>query len=180
MVARFGIKARLIPALLLVALAIGAAVFAACATPEPVTESEETQIKSALDDRSFRQFDPGKDESPRRSVIIDFFNGLEIWAQYSEGNNAVDEWSITADDYRIETSGDLSNIIIYFENPRSERILTEQCINCIPSNGFSISIRNALDKDGIEFRLNDPDGILPSPFPVFTSWTRFSEDEYFE
>ena len=180
MVARFGIKARLIPALLLVALAIGAVMFAACATPEPVTESEEAQIKAALDDRSFRQFDPGKDESPRRSVIIDFFNGLEIWAQYAEGNTAVDEWSITADDYRIEKSGDLSNITIYFENPRSERILTEQCINCIPSNGFSISIRNVLDEDEIEFRLNDPDGVLPSPFPVFGGWTRFNEDEYFE
>ena len=31
---------------------------------------------------------------------------------------AVDEWSIAADDYRIEKSGDLSNITIYLENPR--------------------------------------------------------------
>ena len=107
-------------------------------------------------------------------------DGVEVWAQYAEGNTAIDEWSITADDYRIENSGDLSNITIYFENPRSERILTEQCINCIPSNGFSISIRNVLDEDEIEFRLNDPDDVLPSPFPVFGGWTRFNEDEYFE
>ena len=68
----------------------------------------------------------------------------------------------------------------HFLAPNSERTLTEPCADCIPSDSFSISIRNALDKAEIEFRLNDPDGILPSPFPVFTSWTRFTEDEYFE
>ena len=180
MVARFATKAPLAVVLLLSLAALWALATAACATPEPVTDSEETQIKSVLADRSFRQFDPGRDDSPRRSVVIDFFRGMEVWAQYAEGNTAVDEWSIAADDYRIEKSGDLSNITIYLENPASERSLTEPCRDCIPSDSFSVSIRNALDKDEIEFRLNDPDGILPSPFPVFTSWTRFSEDEYFE
>ena len=103
-----------------------------------------------------------------------------MWAQYAEGDYAVDEWRIYASDYRIEKSGDLSDITIYLENPRSERILTEPCEDCIPMEGFSISIRDALDEDDIRFRLNDSDGVLPSPFPVFTSWTRFDEDEYFE
>ncbi len=166
--------------LLLAVLAIGSGLFAACAEPEPVTDAETGEIKSALDDRSFRQFDPGRDDDPRRAVIIDFFSGVEVWAQYAEGDHAIDEWRIYASDYRIEKSGDLSNVTIYLENPRSERILTEPCQDCIPMEGFSISIRNALDEDDIRFRLNDPDDVLPSPFPVFTSWTRFSEDEYFE
>ena len=166
--------------LLLTVLAIGVGLFAACAEPEPATDAEADEIKAALDDRSFRQFDPDRDGDPRRAVIIDFFSGVEVWAQYAEGDYAVDEWRIYASDYRIEKSGDLSNITIHLENPRSERILTEPCEDCIPMDGFSISVRNALDEDGIRFRLNDPNDVLPSPFPVFTSWTRFSEDEYFE
>ena len=178
--AKLAAKTYLTPILLLAVLAVGVGLFAACAEPEPVTDAEAVEIKSALDGRSFRQFDPGVDDSPRRGVIIDFFDGVEVWAQYAEGDFAVDEWRIYASDYRIEKSGDLSDITIYLENPRSERILTEPCEDCIPMEGFSISIRDALDEDGIRFRLNDPDGVLPSPFPVFTSWTRFDEDEYFE
>ena len=166
--------------LLLTVLTVAVGLLAACAQPEPVTDAETAEIKSALDDRSFRQFDPGVDDDPRRGVIIDFFSGVEVWAQYAEGDYAIDEWRIFASDYRIEKSGDLSNITIYLENPGSERILTEPCQDCIPMDGFSISIRNALDEDDIRFRLNDPNDVLPSPFPVFTSWTRFSEDEYFE
>ena len=162
----------------LVLVAVGLAT--GCAEAEPVTDAEASEIKSALDGRSFRQFDPGRDDSPRRAVVIDFFDGVEVWAQYAEGDYAIDEWRIFASDYHIEKSGDLSDITIYVENPRSERILTESCHDCIPMDGFSISIRDALHEDDIRFRLNDPDDVLPSPFPVFTSWTRFSEDEYFE
>ena len=173
-------KTPLTVVLLLTVLAIGVGLFAACDEPEPVTDAEAAEIKAALDDRSFRQFDPGIDDDPRRGVIIEFFNGVEVWAQYAEGDHAIDEWRLFASDYRIEKSGDLSTITLYLENPQSERILTEPCQDCIPMDGFSISIRNALDEDDIRFRFNDPDGVLPSPFPVFTSWTRFSEDEYFE
>ena len=173
-------KTPLTAVLLLTVLAIGVGLFAGCAEPEPVTDAEADEIKAALDDRSFRQFDPGIDDDPRRGVIIEFFNGVEVWAQYAEGDHAIDEWRLFASDYRIEKSGDLSTVTLYLENPQSERILTEPCQDCIPMDGFSISIRNALDEDDIRFRLNDPDGVLPSPFPVFTSWTRFSEDEYFE
>ncbi len=164
--------------LTLVLVAVGLAT--GCAGSEPVTDAEASEIKSALDGRSFRQFEPGRDDSPRRAVVIDFFDGVEVWAQYAEGDYAVDEWRIFASDYRIEKSGDLSTITLYLENPRSERILTEPCEDCIPMEGFSISIRDALDEDDIRFRLNDPYGVLPSPSPVFTSWTRFDEDEYFE
>ena len=173
-------KTLLTNVLLLGVLAIGVGLFAACADPEPVTDAEAAEIKAALEGRSFRQFDPGVDDSPRKGVIIDFFNGVEVWAQYAEGDRAIDEWRLFASDYRVEKSGDLSTVTLYLENPNSERILTDPCQDCIPMDGFSISIRNALDEDGIRFRLNDPDDVLPSPFPVFTSWTRFSEDEYFE
>ena len=41
----------------------------------------------------------------------------------------------------------------------------------------SVSARNALDGE-IAFRINDPHSVLPRPFPVFGSRTRFVEDEY--
>ena len=42
----------------------------------PVSETEEEEIKMALKDRSFRQFDPDDiDASPRKGVILDFFDG---------------------------------------------------------------------------------------------------------
>ena len=39
--------------------------------------------------------------------------------------------------------------------------------------GVSVSVRNVFDPDRIAFRLNDPDGVLPLPFPVFARWTEF-------
>ncbi|WP_419165155.1 hypothetical protein [Candidatus Palauibacter sp.] len=42
------------------------------------------------------------------------------------------------------------------------------------------AVRDVFDEEWIRFRVNDPDGALPSPFPVFTSWTRFREDEIFD
>ena len=55
----------------------------------PVTEAEEQEIKVAIAGRSFRQFDPSKDGSPRKGVIIHFFSGVGLWAQYSEGGHAL-------------------------------------------------------------------------------------------
>lgn len=51
-----------------------------------------------------------------------------------------------------------------------------QCDNCIATEGVSLSIRDVFDSAKISLKLNDPDGVLPSPFPVFKSWTRFSAD----
>ena len=36
---------------------------------------------------------------------------------------------------------------------------------------------DVLRGDEIAFRLNDPQGVLPPPFPVFGTWTQFDEDE---
>ena len=147
----------------------------------PVSEMEEAEIKMTLKDRSFRQFDPDDiDASPRKGVILDFFDGVRLWAQYAEGNHAINEWEIFAADYRVEQAENDSEIKIYFNEPSSERILPTQCKNCIETSGISISIREVFDDEKISFKLNDPDKILPSPFPVFQSWTKFREDEYFD
>ena len=147
---------------------------------ELISEAEADTIKAVLEDRSFRQFDPGVDASPRKGVILDFFNGVNLWAQYAEGNYALNEWEIRANDYRIERAVDGSDIKIYFIEPRTTRTLPNRCENCIETAGIFISIRNVFDSDRIAFKLNDPDNSLPSPFPVFESWTTFREDEYFD
>ena len=147
---------------------------------EPISEVEAAEIKVVLNDRSFRQFDPHVDASPRKGVILDFFNGVSLWAQYAEGNYAINEWEIRADDYRAERASDGSEIRIYFIEPHSRRILPTRCENCIETAGISISIRNVFDSDRIAFKLNDPDNSLPLPSPVFQSWTKFREDEYFD
>ena len=147
---------------------------------EVISESEEDAIKAVLNDRSFRQFDPHVDASPRKGVILDFFNGVELWAQYAEGNYAINEWEIRANDYRIERASDGSEIKIYFIEPSTTRTLPNRCENCIETAGISISIRDVFDSAKITFKLNDPDNSLPSPFPVFQSWTKFREDEYFD
>ena len=163
-------------------LAIGL-VGAACGSEgsfEPVPEIEEAEIRAALDDRSFRQFDPDVDGSPRKGVILDFFDGLRLWAQYAEGNHAIHEWEISSSGYRIEQSASGSEIRLVFTAPTSRRTLTTPCDDCIPVQEISISVRDVFDEERIRFRVNNPDGSLPSPFPVFTSWTRFREDEIFD
>ena len=146
----------------------------------PVTEAEEREIRAALAGRSFRQFDPSKDGSPRKGVIIDFFSGVGLWAQYAEGSHAIDEWEIAASDYRIEQTSDGSVIKLHFTAPRSERTLPDPCADCVEFSGLSISIRDVFDEDKIRFRVDDPQDSLPSPFPVFGSWTRFEEDIYYD
>ena len=150
------------------------------ATPIPVSQAEEAQIKAELEDRSFRQFEPSRDASPRKAVIIDFFDGVSVWAQYAEGDRALKEWQIASSDYSVEKHGDGPGITIRFDQPRSIQILPTECESCIEAEGFTISIRDVFDGEKISFRLNDPNGILPAPFPVFGSWTRFQEDIYFE
>ena len=107
---------------------------------QPVAEEEEERIKEALDDRSFRQFVPSKDASPRKAVILDFFDGIRVWAQYSKDGHAVNEWEIAAQDYRIlkignnrriGRGGDDSEFMIYFDNPRSTQQFPTKCENCI-------------------------------------------------
>ena len=145
-----------------------------------IGDEEAAEIKAVLNDRSFRQFDPDVNGSPRKGVILDFFNGISLWAQYAEGRYAINEWEIRAGDYRIERASDGSEIKIFFIEPRSIRILPDRCEDCIETTGISISIRDVFDSKRITFKLNDPHNSLPSPFPVFQEWTKFREDEYFD
>ena len=147
---------------------------------QPVSGEEAARIKAELQDRSFRQFEPSKDASPRKGVIFDFFGPVSIWAQYAEGGRALNEWEMVSDDYRIERHGDSSEITIYLDQPRSMQTLPTKCDDCVPTAGVSISIRDVFDSAKISFKLNDPNGVLPPPFPVFRSWTRFIEDEIME
>ena len=150
-----------------------------CANPLLPVDSDEAQlVKVELKDRSFRQFDPSRDANKRKGVILDFFDGVRLWAQYAEGEIALSEWEILADDYSVEKSG--SEYRIYFQAPRSVQILPTQCDNCIRTSGISISIRNLFDGEKIQFKLNIDNDDFPQPFPVFESWTKFNEDEYFE
>ena len=137
-------------------------------------------MASELDGRSFRQFDPSKDGSPRKAVILEFHDGLGIWGQYARDGHAVNEWEIRAGGYRIEWTGDDSEIVLAPLAVTSEQQFPRRCTDCIPTAGVSISIKNVFDSDDIEFRINDPNNVLPLPFPVFDSWTRFNEDVYFE
>ena len=150
-----------------------------CANPLLPVDSDEAQlVKAALEDRSFRQFEPSRDASKRKAVILDFFSGVGLWAQYAEGNTALSEWEILADDYSVEKSG--SEYRISFESPRSGQILPTQCDNCIRTSGISISIQNLFDSETIRFKLNIDNDDFPRPFPIFESWTKFNEDEYFD
>ena len=154
--------------------------FSSCADNplQPVSSEEEQRIKTELADRSFRQFDPSKDADKRKGIILDFFNGVSLWAQYAEGPYALNEWEILSDDYRIEKAG--SEYRIHFEAPRSRQILPTECDDCIETAGISISIQNPFDSRKIRFRLNINNANFPRPFPVFESWTKFNEDEYFD
>ena len=147
---------------------------------EPVTGEDAARIKAELEGRSFRQFEPSWDGDPRKGAILDFFGPIAIWAQYAEGEWAVNEWEIFADDYRVEGYADGSEVTIYLEQPRSQQTIPTECDDCIPTDNVSLSVRNVFDSESISFKLNDSDGSLPLPFPVFHSWTTFSEDEYFE
>ena len=154
-----------------------------CANPlQPVDSEEEERVKSELQDRSFRQFAPSKDALKRKGVILEFFENdrqvINLWAQYAEGDTALNEWEIVSKDYRVEKGG--SEYRLYFESPSSHQNLPNTCDNCIETEGISISVRNLFDNEKIEFRINDQNEILPLPFPIFNTWTKFSEDEYFD
>ncbi len=154
-------------------------IFSSCTTPlQPISSEEEQKIKAELDNRSFRQFDPSRDADKRKAVILDFFNGVSLWAQYAEGPYAINEWEILSEDYRIEKAG--SEYRIYFQAPRSAQILPTECENCIETTGISISIQDPFDGKKIRFKLNIENDNFPRPFPIFESWTRFNEDEYFD
>ena len=142
-----------------------------------VPEVDEERVIAELQGRSFRQFDHHLDASPRKAVILDFTGGITLWAQYSEEGHAVNEWEVFAESYSVDGSG--SEFTLRLNEPGSAQEFPTKCDNCVPTSGVSISIRDVFDSEKISFKLNDPDNVLPSPFPLFGSWTRFNEDEYF-
>ena len=140
----------------------------------------KAQIVQELENRSFRQFHPAKDANPRQGVILGFSRGISLWAQYAQEGHAINEWEISAESYSIEGKVGSATVTVYFDEPSSTQEFPTLCDDCIQTEGLSISIRDVFDSEKISFRLNDPERVLPSPFPVFASWTRFEEDEYIE
>ena len=150
---------------------------AACGGGSAEATLTDSELMEGLQDRSFRQFDPSVDASMRKGVILQFSRQqLSLWAQYAVDGHAVSEWEITAEDYRIERSGNDSEVTIHLNDPRSTQEFPTKCTDCVQTRGLSISIRDVRDSEKIAFRINDPHNVLPPPFPVFGSWTRFSED----
>ena len=146
-----------------------------------VAEAEwKAAVREEREGLSFRQFQPSKDGSPRKAVFLDFSSGIGLWAQYSKDGYAVNEWEIYADSYSIDGQAGDTIFTVFFDNPSSTQEFPDPCDGCIEIEQFSISIRNVFSSDKIAFRFNDPERVLPLPFPVFRSWTKFLEDEHFD
>ncbi|MCY3711968.1 MAG: hypothetical protein OXH02_01625 [Gemmatimonadetes bacterium] len=148
----------------------------------PAIEREAQRVTSALENRSFRRFHPSRDAPERRAVIIDFFasedQAIGLWAQYGLNDTALVEWEVSAGDYSVEKSGSVYTLVPI--KPSSSRSLPEPCEDCIPVSGLSISVRNLFNGGNIQFKLNNAGNRLPLPFPVFSEWSAWSEDEYFD
>ena len=110
-------------------------------------------------------------------MILDFFGPLSLWTQYSEGGHALNEWEIVAEDYRVERVGSGRMVMLCPVAPRTLQRFPTECRACIDVTGVAISVRNVFDPGRIASRLNDPNGVLPLPFPVFAQWTEVREDE---
>ena len=170
---------RLLDSLALIVFSAVMALTGCSSDSHPVDRETLERMAAELEGRSFRQFAPSVDASPRRGVILDFHDGFSMWAQYAEDGHAVYEWEIIADGYRVESTADRSGIVLFPTGVTSMQQFPHSCSDCIPTSGVSVSVRDVLD-DEIAFRIDDPNNALPLPFPVFRSWTRFDEDEYFE
>ena len=162
---------------LLVALALAWTAMSGCdADGAEITEADKERVVEELQGRSFRQFDPHLDVSPRKAVILDFTVGITLWAQYSEEGLAVNEWR------SLQRATALKGAGPSIPSASTSRVCTGVSLgvrHCVPTSGVSISVRDLFNEEKISFKLNDPDKVLPSPFPVFGSWTKFNEDEYF-
>ena len=151
---------------------------ASCFTESELAVPEyPTLLLIELHGRSFRKFDPDVDASSRRGVILKFSadGQISLWAQYAQDGHAIHEWEIVSQDHLAERRG--NELVIHLNAPSSTRQFPDPCEDCIETRNVSIRARNVSERERIAFRLDDPDGVLPSPFPMFESWTRFSEDE---
>ena len=177
----YPVTALLATLLVLAACRMGNAELSRIDQSQVMVEAEwKAAVREVLGGRSFRQFQPSKDGNPRKAVILDFSNGIELWAQYAQDGHALNEWEIWAESFSIDGEPGDTAFTIFFVHPNTRREIPAPCDGCIQTEGLSISIRNVFSSDKIAFRLNDPEKVLPLPFPVFRSWTKFKEDEYFD
>ena len=110
-----------------------------------------------------------------------FFNGIRLWAQYAEDGHAKYEWEIYSTDYRIESmERRIPKSRSYSSIQTRHKGSQPSARTALKRRALSISIRDIFDSEIISFKVNDPEGDLPLPFPVFGGWTKFEEDEYFE
>ena len=143
---------------------------------ELVSVHDASQVKGHLAERVFRQWDPSRGADRSKAIVLDFTKGLKVGAQYSEAGGVVDEWEVYQDGYWIEKAFDQPVYRFEVRQPTVHRRLPEECMNCIDTQGLIVLVRDFGDADEIQFALVDSVGHLPSPFPVFESWTRFVED----
>ena len=178
---RYPVTALLASLLVLAACSVGSADHSRIDRSQVAAEAEwNAAVRDELQDRSFRQFHPSKDGNPRKAVILDFSNGIGLWAQYAQDGHAINEWEIWAESYSIEGEPGDTMFTVFFDNPSTRQEFPAPCDGCIETEGISLSIRDVFSSDKIAFRLDDPERVLPLPFPVFRSWTKFEEDEYFD
>ena len=90
-----------------------------------VAEAEwKAAVREELEGRSFRQFQPSQDGSPRKAVILDFSSGIWLWAQYSKDSYAVNKWETYADSYSIDGQAGDTIFTGFFEYSRAIRMLS--------------------------------------------------------
>ena len=143
---------------------------------------DAARISAHLSTRVFRQSDPSRNADSRKTIVIDFHGGvgLSVRAQRYDGGRAVDDWRVSQDFYWMEKAHGLPVYRFDMRNPTVERTLPKECDegeDCIDTTGLSVLVRDYHRKEEIQFAFWDSIGHLPAPFPVFTSWTRFVEDD---
>ena len=149
-----------------------------------VSLQDAAQLTAHLEGRVFWQFDGSKDAEHRKGIELDFHEGLSMRALYSRNGDLVDDWRVFDRYYWIEKAHGQPIYRFDFRGARTvRRTLPRECEgeDCIDTSGLIIMVRDYGKKDEIQFSLADSlagaEGQLPSPFPVFRSWTRFVEDD---
>ena len=97
------------------------------------------QLKRA-GDRSFRQFQPSKNGYPGKAVILDFSNGLSLWAQYAQDDRDINKWEILAERYGFDGEPGDTTFTIFFDKPYTRQELPTTGDGCKESARFSIIV----------------------------------------
>ena len=138
---------------------------------------EAAQVSSHLRGRVFWQRDGARDAEHLKRIVIDFRDGLNVEARYSEGGRIVDEWRVFQDYYWIERAHGHPIYRFDFTQPTIERLVPENGGDPIDPDGLMVLVRDYGRKEEIQFAVLDSAGKIPSPLPVFDKWTRFVEDD---